>query len=139
MKQQAGFTVAELLLASFLMLLGVLAATSLGYSILKSQRRAGDQEIAQQLARDVLEEHIYYAQSAECSWWSQTAPGLYGQEERWSDRTAYRVAVYLTDQVLPADPEAPGRGGLSMKRLEVVVYRPDRSPPSRLSRLVYAP
>lgn len=141
-----GFSLAELLLAALLILLGVMATVSLSFSVLSSQSKASEREIGQALARQLLEEHIYYAQSnPACAWWRRANTSmLYGHIDTQVGEANYRGVVYVTDLPLAADPEAVNSRVLPLKRLEVMVYRPDANPRSgsfeaRLSRIIYAP
>ncbi|MBT9586113.1 hypothetical protein IV102_22420 [bacterium] len=141
-----GFSLAELLLAAFLILLGVMATVGLSFSVLSSQSKASEREIGQALARQLLEEHVYYAQTnPECAWWSRANIWtLYSHIDTQVGEANYRGVVYVTDLPLAADPEAANSRSLPLKRLEVMVYRPDANPRSgpfeaRLSRIIYAP
>lgn len=147
--RSSGFSLAELLLAAFLVMVSVLAVVCLSISVLSSQRHANEHRASQLLAREVLERQVQYAQAnPESTWWSYSSRNNpYTQDESAQGSDTFRYVVYVSDIPLAADPEVGGAGTVPLKRVEVIVYRQvpeakasaSERPEARLARVVYAP
>lgn len=133
-----GFSLAELLLAALLILVSALALVSLGLSLFSSQRQSSDSRQSQELARQVLEEQIYWAQSnPESAFWQQNGP--YAQQEASLGGNSYVCQVYVRDVGVAADPGRSESRAMVMKRVEVMVAKQGGRLEARLGRLIYAP
>lgn len=148
--RSSGFSLAELLLAAFLVMVSVLAVVCLSLSVVSSQRQANEHRASHLLAREVLERQVQYAQAnPESTWWSYSSRNNpYTQDDSALGNDTFRYVVYVSDIPLAADPESSTLvGSVPLKRVEVVVYRHGAEakpkaygrPEARLARVVYAP